>query len=187
MFIDLLKPTHMLLGTIVNHSAVDVKVSKVHVVLHEETISQLKSRVRGGNAYTLVHTVTYTSGMELVPVGTSGRTLCISPSPRGGRLAVPCESLNLLMDAAHRGGQVVVLGAGASLDEEIAACPLPAAAFDRAMGDLRSIADFTTMRNFLRRCSQRSLLIAVLFEGLWRMSVSAEEFARRECEGMLSI
>jgi hypothetical protein len=42
--------------------------------------------------------------------------------------------LNLLMDAAHRGGQMVVLGAGASVDEEIAACPLPAAAFDRAMG-----------------------------------------------------
>jgi len=43
------------------------------------------------------------AGMELVPVGTSGRTICISPSPRDGRLAVPCESLNLLIDAAHRG------------------------------------------------------------------------------------
>ena len=27
----------------------------------------MKTRVRGGNAYTLVHTVTYTSDMELVP------------------------------------------------------------------------------------------------------------------------
>ena len=27
----------------------------------------MKTRVRGGNAYTLVHTVTYTSIMELVP------------------------------------------------------------------------------------------------------------------------
>jgi len=41
--------------------------------------------------------------------------------------------LNLSKDAAHRGGQAVVLGGGASLDEEIVACPLPAAAFDRAM------------------------------------------------------
>jgi hypothetical protein len=31
------------------------------------------------------------------------------------------------------------------------------------------------------------VVIQVLFEGLLRMSVSAEEFARRECEGMLSI
>ena len=37
------------------------------MVLHEETVRQLKTRVRGGNAYTLVHTVTYTSDMELVP------------------------------------------------------------------------------------------------------------------------
>jgi hypothetical protein len=37
------------------------------VVLHEETVRQLKSRVRGGNAYTLVHTATYTSDVELVP------------------------------------------------------------------------------------------------------------------------
>ena len=27
----------------------------------------MKARVRGGNAYTLVHTVTYTSDMKLVP------------------------------------------------------------------------------------------------------------------------
>jgi hypothetical protein len=74
------------------------------------------------------------AAMELVPVGAVlGRKICISPSPSGCRLAVPCESLNLLMDAAHRGGQMVVLGAGASVDEEIAACPLPEAAFDRAM------------------------------------------------------
>ena len=37
------------------------------MVLHEATVRQLKSRVRGGNSYTLVHTVTYTSDMELVP------------------------------------------------------------------------------------------------------------------------
>ena len=67
MFIDLWKPTHKLLGTIVNHSAVDVKMKTVHVLLHDETVRQLKSRVRGGNAYTLVHTVTFTSDMELVP------------------------------------------------------------------------------------------------------------------------
>lgn len=67
MFMDLWKPTHKLLGTIVKHSAVDVKVKKVHVVLHEETVRQLKTRVRGGNPYTLVHTATYTSEMELVP------------------------------------------------------------------------------------------------------------------------
>ena len=37
------------------------------MVLRAETIQQLKLRVRGGNAYTLVHTVTYTSDVELVP------------------------------------------------------------------------------------------------------------------------
>jgi hypothetical protein len=31
------------------------------------------------------------------------------------------------------------------------------------------------------------VVIKVLFEGLFRMSVSAEEFAPGECEGMLSI
>ena len=68
MFIDLWKPTHMCLGTIVKHSAVDANMTKkVHGALHEETARQLKLRVRGGNAYTLVHTVTYTSDMELVP------------------------------------------------------------------------------------------------------------------------
>ena len=35
--------------------------------MHEENVRQLKSRVRGGNADTLVHTVTYTSDIELVP------------------------------------------------------------------------------------------------------------------------
>ena len=39
----------------------------MHVALREETVRQLKSRARGGNAYTLVHTVTFTSDMELVP------------------------------------------------------------------------------------------------------------------------
>ena len=53
-FIDLWTPTRKFWGTIVNHSAVDVKVKKVHVVLHGETAHQLKSRVRGGNAYTPV-------------------------------------------------------------------------------------------------------------------------------------
>ena len=67
MFIDLWKPTHKLLGTILNHSAADVNVKKVHVVLHEETVRQLKPRVRGGSASTLFHTVTVTSVMELVP------------------------------------------------------------------------------------------------------------------------
>ena len=43
----------------------DVKVNK-SIVLHEETLCQLKTRVRGGNAYTLVRTVTFTSYMELV-------------------------------------------------------------------------------------------------------------------------
>ena len=36
-------------------------------MLHDETARQLNLRVRGGNAYTLVHTATYTSDMELVP------------------------------------------------------------------------------------------------------------------------
>ena len=40
------------------------------MVLHEETVRQLKLRARDGNAYTLVHTVTYTSDMELM------RTMC---------------------------------------------------------------------------------------------------------------
>ena len=42
-------------------------MEEVHVVLHEETARQLKTGVRGGNAHTLVHIVTYTSDMELVP------------------------------------------------------------------------------------------------------------------------
>ena len=42
-------------------------MKKVNVVLHKETVRQLKLRVRGGNAYTLVPTVTYTSDIELVP------------------------------------------------------------------------------------------------------------------------
>ena len=67
MFMDLWKPTHKLLGSIVKHSAVDAKVKKVHVVLHEETVRQLKTRIRGSKSYTLVHTLTYTSDMELVP------------------------------------------------------------------------------------------------------------------------
>jgi len=37
------------------------------VVLRDETVRQVKSRARGGNAYTLVHTVTFTFDMELVP------------------------------------------------------------------------------------------------------------------------
>ena len=67
MFIDIWKPTHKLLGTIAKHIAVDVKVNTAHMVLHEETARQLKSRVRGGSAYTMVHTLTFTSGMEWVP------------------------------------------------------------------------------------------------------------------------
>ena len=37
------------------------------MVLHEETVRQLKTRIRGSKSYTLVHTLTYTSDMELVP------------------------------------------------------------------------------------------------------------------------
>ena len=36
------------------------------MVLHEETVRQLKTRARGGNVYTLVHTVTFTSDIEVV-------------------------------------------------------------------------------------------------------------------------
>ena len=67
MFIYLWKPTHKLLGTSVKHSAVDVILKQVNVMLHGETVRQLKLRVRGGNAYTLIRTATYTSDMELVP------------------------------------------------------------------------------------------------------------------------
>ena len=66
MFMDLWKPTHKLFGSIVKHRAVNVKM-KSHVVLHEETVHQLKTRIRGSKSYTLVHTLTYTSDMELVP------------------------------------------------------------------------------------------------------------------------
>ena len=37
------------------------------MVLHEETVRQLKTRIRGSKSYTLVHTLTYTSDVELVP------------------------------------------------------------------------------------------------------------------------
>ena len=37
------------------------------MVLHEEAVGQLKSRVRGGSAYTMVHTLTFTFGMAWVP------------------------------------------------------------------------------------------------------------------------
>ena len=68
MFVDICKPTRKLLGTIVKHSAVGVHMKKTdNVVLREETVRQLKLRVRGGSAYTLVHTVTYTSDMEFAP------------------------------------------------------------------------------------------------------------------------
>ena len=36
-------------------------------MLHAETVRQLKTRDRGGNAYTLVRAGTYTSDMQLVP------------------------------------------------------------------------------------------------------------------------
>ena len=67
MFIDLWKRMHKLLGTVVENSAVDVKMQTVRVVLREETVRQLKARVRGGSAYTLAHTLTCTSDIELVP------------------------------------------------------------------------------------------------------------------------
>ncbi|MFM7987814.1 MAG: hypothetical protein ACKPKO_51730, partial [Candidatus Fonsibacter sp.] len=53
-------------GSIVKHSAADVKVNRNPRVLHEGAMRQLKARVRGGNSYTLVHTVTLPSYMELV-------------------------------------------------------------------------------------------------------------------------
>ena len=37
------------------------------MALHEESVRQLKTRIRGSKSYTLVHTLTYTSDMELVP------------------------------------------------------------------------------------------------------------------------
>ncbi|MFM7989611.1 MAG: hypothetical protein ACKPKO_60890, partial [Candidatus Fonsibacter sp.] len=59
---DLWKPT----GRIIKHSAVNVEVNTIHVVLREETVRQLKARVRGGNSYTLVHILTLTYNTELV-------------------------------------------------------------------------------------------------------------------------
>jgi hypothetical protein len=67
MFVDLWRPTHKVLGTVVKHSAVEVKLKKVTLVLNEESVRQLKWRVRGANAYTLVHSVTLGSEQELVP------------------------------------------------------------------------------------------------------------------------
>ena len=67
MFVDLWKPTHKVLGTVVKHSAVEMKLRKVTLVLNEESVRLLKGRVRGGNAYTLVHSVTLASEQELVP------------------------------------------------------------------------------------------------------------------------
>jgi hypothetical protein len=67
LFLDIWKPTHKVLGTVVKHSAVDMKVKKVTLVMNEETVRQLKARVRGSNAYTLVHTCTLVSEMDLVP------------------------------------------------------------------------------------------------------------------------
>jgi len=67
MFVDLWKPTHKVLGTVVKHSAVEMKLKKVTLVLNEESVRLLKGRVRGGNAYTLVHSVTLSSEQELVP------------------------------------------------------------------------------------------------------------------------
>ena len=37
------------------------------MVLHAATVRQLKTRIRGSKSCTLVHTLTYTSDMELVP------------------------------------------------------------------------------------------------------------------------
>ena len=65
MYMDLWKPTRKVLGSIVKHSAVDVKV-KNHV-LHEETVRQLKTRISGSKSCTLLHTLTCTPDMELVP------------------------------------------------------------------------------------------------------------------------
>ena len=67
MFMNVWKPTHKLLGSIVNRGAVDVKVKKAHAALHAETVRQLKTRIRGSKSYTLVHTIPNTFDMELVP------------------------------------------------------------------------------------------------------------------------
>lgn len=69
MFTDLWRPTHKLLGHVVKHSAlaVEVKQKKLTLVMNEETVRQMKSRVRGASPYTLVHCVTLASGAELVP------------------------------------------------------------------------------------------------------------------------
>jgi len=67
MLVDLWKPTHKVLGTVVKHCAVEVKLKKVTLVLQEESVRQLKTKVRGNNAYTLVHSVSLASGQELVP------------------------------------------------------------------------------------------------------------------------
>ena len=67
MFPDLWKPTRKSSGTVMKHVAVDVKLRKLTLVMNEETVRQLKARVRGSNAYTLVHTVTLASTAELVP------------------------------------------------------------------------------------------------------------------------
>ena len=67
MFLDIWKPTRKVSGAVVKNSAMDVKVKKLTLVMNEETVRQLKSRVRGANAYTLVHTCTFVSDMELVP------------------------------------------------------------------------------------------------------------------------
>ncbi|MFM7987136.1 MAG: hypothetical protein ACKPKO_48275, partial [Candidatus Fonsibacter sp.] len=68
MFIDVWRPMHKLTGIFCKHkAAVAVKVKSIHVVLQEETVRQNKARGRGSNSYTLVHTLTLASNMELVP------------------------------------------------------------------------------------------------------------------------
>ena len=68
MFQDLWKPTRKGSGIVLKHTAVaDLKLRKLTLVMNEETVRQLKARVRGGTAYTLVHTVTFASSSELVP------------------------------------------------------------------------------------------------------------------------
>ena len=41
MFVDLWKPTHKVLGTVVKHSAVEMTLKKVTLVLNEESVRLL--------------------------------------------------------------------------------------------------------------------------------------------------
>ena len=68
MLVDTFRPMHKVFHTaLTKQSPVDVKLKKVTLVLNEDAVRQIKARVRGGKAYTLVHSVTLASDLELVP------------------------------------------------------------------------------------------------------------------------